>query len=95
MSCQGWTESGFMGPCSVSWLVLAILVFVVLISRKQIGENLGYTYNLIGGFVGVIVPFLIIITIFGTYKWAFLAGLVGSFIGGLFGGSIFGGSEEE
>lgn len=92
MSCRGWEDSGFMGPCSIAWLLFALLVFVVLISRRQIDEFFDMEYNLILGFAGALVPYLLIVTLTGAMKWAFLAGLIGSLVLGIFGGSLFGGA---
>lgn len=92
MTCQGgsWTgATGFAGGCSMSWMVAAILVFVVLISKKQIGENLGVTYNIITAFVGAFLPWLIVTSIFGNFKIALVVGLIGSFAGGFIGGALW------
>lgn len=98
MTCKGtaasWQDMNFLGACSLSWATGAILFFIVALSRRWIGEEMGWDYNFIGGLIGAYLPWLIIITIVGSYKFAFLGGIAGSFIGGFLGGSFFGGSED-
>lgn len=95
MTCGGWEETGFMGPCSMSWMAICFLVFVVLISRKQIGENLGVGYNIFAGFGGAIFPILIIVSIWGTAKWGLLAGIIGSLLAGIGVGQVADTGEGE
>lgn len=89
MTCENFTPTGFMGGCSIAWLAAVVIVFVIMIARKQIQENLGYSFHLIGSIVGGFIPFLVIITIFGSPKWSLLAGILGALIGGLAAGTIW------
>ena len=95
MSCQGFESPGFMGDCSLAWLVIAVLVFLVLIERKQIGETLGLGYNIFAGFGGALLPALIIVTFFGSAKWALLGGIIGSLLGGILVGQVYDTTEGE
>ena len=90
MSCTGF-ETGVMGPCSQAWLIMGLLFLIVIVSRKQIEDFLGWDYNLLGGFIGAFAPYLILVTLFGWIKWGLLAGLVGSFVGGMMIGQVLGG----
>jgi len=92
MTCGGFGSEVF-GGCTIAWLVLAVLVFVALIARRQIIEYTDIPFNIIGAMAGALLPFLIIISFTGNNKWSFLAGLIGTFIGGYAGGLILGESE--
>lgn len=92
LTCGGF-DLGIMGGCSLSWLIFGLLIFVVLISRKQLGENLGFPYNLISGFVGSLVPYILIITFSGSVKWGLVVGIIGSLAGGFIGSQFLGSSE--
>lgn len=93
MNCSGF-DTGVMGSCSLAWLVFGLLLFIVLISNRQL-DNFGLEYNMIGGFAGAIIPYLIIITLFGSFKWGLFIGLIGSLAGGIFGATFFGGTGGE
>ena len=95
MSCKGFSNPGFMGDCSLSWLAIAFLVFLVLIEKKQLGENFGTGYNIFGGFGGALLPAIIIITLFGSAKWALIGGVIGSLLGGVGIGQISDTTEGE
>lgn len=95
MSCQGFENTGLMGNCSLAWLAIAVLILVVLIERKQLGDNLEIGYNIFAGFGGALLPAIIIITFFGSAKWALLGGLIGSLLGGIGVGQIADTSEGE
>jgi len=95
MSCQGFSNPGFMGDCSLAWLAIAVLVFLVLIEKKQIDENLGTGYNIFAGFGGALLPAIIIITFFGSAKWALLGGLIGSLLAGVGIGQVYDTTEGE
>lgn len=94
MSCQGFNSPGFMGDCSLAWLGIAILVFIVLIERKQIGENMGTGYNTLAGFIGALLPTIILISIGLANKWAILVGVLGSLLGGIGVGQYYDSTEE-
>jgi len=95
MSCQGFSNPGFMGDCSLAWLAIAVLVFLVLIEKKQLGENAGTGYNIFAGFGGALLPALIIISFFGSAKWALIGGVIGSLLGGVGIGQIADTTEGE
>ena len=90
MSCGNFT--GF--SCSIAWFIVAILVFLTLIIRRQ-SENFGYGFNVIGGFAGWIIPFLLLITFTGSEKWSLAGGLIGLAVGGFLIGQFFGGGGDE
>jgi len=94
MTCSGFTTE-VLGGCSIAWFSIGIIIFAVLILRKQLNDNIGIDYNLIGGFVGSIVPFLIIVSISGSAKWSLIVGLIGAVIGGVVGGLFLGGGGNS
>ncbi len=95
MTCQGFVNQGFLGDCSISWLILAVLVFVILIVRRQCDDGVlsGINFNFIGACAFGLGACLIVITFFGSPRWAILAGLIGIGIGGYVGGLILGGDN--
>jgi len=99
MICNIMTGTGFdkslAGPWSMAWFAVTALFFVVLISRKWLGEEFGLPYNLWGGFVGAFLPYLLIITLSCSIKFSLLGGLLGSFIGAYLFALWFGSSERE
>lgn len=88
MTCSGFGTE-ILGSCSIAWFAIGVLVFFNMIIRRQL-ENAGMGYNLWGGFVGGLFPFIIIISIWGTVKWSLAAGLVGCVILGLLVGMVLG-----
>jgi len=93
MTCNNFS-AGVLGGCSLAWLAFGLLLFVVLISNRQM-DNLGLEYNMAFGFVGMILPYLIIITFSGSIKYSLLFGLIGSAVGGILGAMFFGGTGGE
>lgn len=75
-------DLGFMGGLSMAWVGMVILFFLVIFSRKWLGEEMGVGFNTIAAFVGGYLPYLIVISITCSYKWALGAGIVGFVIGG-------------
>jgi hypothetical protein len=91
LNCAGWETTGFMtfGPCMKARLGLVFLFFIIALIRKWGGEEMGIGFSFLFALILGIVPYLIIITIFGSMKLAFLIGIVGSLIGGyLMGGFV-------
>jgi len=93
MSCSGWEENSFLGPCSLSWLIAVLLFFIVVFSKRWIGEEAGWNFNTTGAFIGAYLPWFLVITFFGSYKFGLLAGILGVLVGGLLIGQFFGGSD--
>lgn len=96
LSCGGFDTSGFMdfgGACMSSRLGIVLLFFIIAIVRKWGGEEMGFNFNFLFALILGLFPYIIIITIFGSMKIAFLIGLVGMLIGGYGVGMFFGGDE--
>lgn len=99
MTCEGFAP-GFLGGCSMAWFGLAIMVFVVLILRRQCDDGIfaGLGYNFFGAMVGGGVGYLLLTVLTGEARWALLAGVggvaVGGFLLGQFLDSNSGGGES-
>lgn len=87
-------ELGFMGPFGMAWLGMVILFFMIVLTRKWIGEEMGIGFSMIGGLVGAYIPYLIIIAITCSYKWSLGAGIIGFAIGGFLLGQFFDGGGD-
>ena len=92
MTCGGF-DTSFFGGCSMAWLIFGLLLFLVLILRKQITDTLGMDYNQWGGLVCALLPYIIVVSITGNYKWGLGIGLIGALVGGFGAAAMFGGSE--
>lgn len=92
-TCNLMTGAGFdleiMGGFSVAWLAMVLLFFIVVFSRKWLMEA-GMTFNDIGAWAGAYLPYIIIITLTCSAKWALAGGLVGFVVGAFFAGALFG-----
>ena len=96
LTCSGFGDaSGFVGStgCIQGRVGLVLLFFIIAIVRKWGGEEMGLDYNFLFGLILGLLPYMIIITIFGSFKIALVVGLLGGILGGYFGGMLFGGSE--
>jgi len=91
MSCEGFGTE-FMGGCSMAWVGMAMIFFIVVFTRKGV-EMAGMEFNSIGGFAGAYLPYLIIISITGSAKWSMLGAIIGLLVGGLALGYFTGGGE--
>lgn len=97
MSCsgQGWSMS-ILGDCSMAWISFAIVLFLVMIARRQCTDGIlaGTGFNTIGAFVLGLGLNILTISIFGSARWGLLAGVLGVAIGGYVLGMFFGGENE-
>ncbi len=100
LSCSGFgdviekTTLSF-GACAGARLALVGLFFLNALVRKWGGEEAGLEYNFWLGFGGAFLGYLILITLTGMVGLSMIIGIVAMLIGGYFGGSIFGGGEDE
>lgn len=99
LTCQGfsdittgsWVASG---SCLKARLGFIILFFVISFVRRWGGEEVGLNFSFLFGLIGGMLPYLIIIFIFGSFKAAMIIGLIGMLIGGYGGGIFFEGGES-
>ena len=98
MTCSGFSEgAGWVASsgCLKGRIGLIILFFIIAVVRKWGGEEMGIDYNFWLGLLLGIVPYFLIITFTGSFKFAFVIGLLGGIFGGYFGGMLLGGSEGD
>ena len=72
------------------------LFFIIAVVRKWGGEEAGLDFSFLWSLVFGYVAAIVVITIFGSYKFAILAGIIGA-LGGGYGAGFFGfgdGGEE-
>lgn len=99
LNCRGWETEAvgkWLGsaPCIKSRVGFIILFFIIALVRKWGGEKLGIDFSFFMGLLGGILGYFIVITIFGSFKIAFVIGLIAALALGYGGGTIFGGGEE-
>lgn len=83
-------DTSFLGQYGQAWLVVVLLFFIVVFARKWIGEAMNLNFSTVGGFVGAYLPYLIVITLFCSVKFALLAGIAGMVVGAFFLANLFG-----
>ena len=98
-TCKGFPNSGNFfdfGDCMQSRLFIVILFFVVAFIAKWGGEEAGIEFNKILSWVGGILLYIIIVSITGSYKVAFIAGLLAALALGYGAGAFgLGGGESS
>jgi len=96
VTCTGpnWTSSvgSYIGgsECIKAKLGIVLLFFIVAIVRKWGGEEMGMDFNFLFALIFSLIPYFMIVTLFGSFKLALVIGLVGALFGGYGLGLIFG-----
>ena len=94
MTCENlMSGGGFITACSMAWLAIALLFFIVIFLRKGLDLG-GMEFNSMFGFIGCYLPFLIIVSLTGSAKWGLLGGIIGAVALGVGGSYIFGGDSS-
>lgn len=94
MSCSGFTND-IMGGCSMVWISIALLFFIIVFSKKWVAEPTGMEWSNLGAFL-LGYGLLIVLAIFTcSHKWALGGGVAGAYIGGFLGSQIFGGGGSD
>jgi len=92
-TCNIMTGAGFdleiMGGFSMAWLAMVLLFFIVVFAAKWLKEG-GVPFNDLGAWAGAYLPYVIVITLTCSFKWALAAGIVGFVVGAFFMGTILG-----
>ena len=81
----------FFGELGMVWLGMVVLFFIIVLSRKWLGEEMGINFSTIGAFVGGYLSYIIVATITCGFKWAIFSGIVGFIIGAYLIGMFTGG----
>lgn len=89
ISCAGFSEAqtGLVAsaPCMKSRIGLVILFFIIAIARKWVFEAFELPFNFIIGLIGGIITYLIVVSLFGSFKIALVVGLGAGLALGYFG----------
>jgi len=87
----GW-NIGFMGGCSIAWLVLGFLFLLLMAIKRQTDDGVlqGTSFNVLAAGIAGLGAALVLVTLFGQPKWEFLGGIVGIAAGGFGIGLITG-----
>ena len=97
ISCAGFASqgTGFLASlsCIKARLGLVFLFFIIALIRKWGGEEAGIGFSFLFSLLFGISSYLIIVTIFGSFKIAMLVGLALAVVGGYGAGIWFGGEE--
>ena len=54
---------------------------------------MGLNFSFLFGLVGALVPYFLVVTLFGSFKIALIVGLLGGLAGGYLLGAVFGEGE--
>jgi hypothetical protein len=86
-TCNIMTGSGldmsFGGSFSMAWLGMVMLFFIIVFSRKWLGEEFGIPFNIIFAFAASYLAYIVTISMTCSYKFALFLGLVGYAVGGI------------
>ena len=96
MTCSGWTTAaGWVasGDCFKVRIGFIVLFFIFALCRKWGGEEVGIEFSLLFSLVLGLFSYGLIAIIFGSFKFAFLVGLIGGLVGGYGSGLLGFGSE--
>jgi hypothetical protein len=100
LNCKGWETAGdavgwfnIGGACMKARIGLVFLFFLIAIIRKWGGEEIGIEFNFLFALILSFLPYLLIVFLFGSFKFAMIIGLVGALVGGYGAGMFFGGGE--
>jgi hypothetical protein len=88
MTCSGLGNDVF-GGCSMAWIGIVILFFIIAFARRYIGEEAGVPFSFIGALIGGGLGYIVILTITCSYKFALVGGLIGMVLLGFVFSQIF------
>jgi hypothetical protein len=83
-------DTSLLGAFGMAWLGMVMLFFIIALSRKWIGEEMGVSFSFVGGLIGGLLPYFLIVFFTCSYKFGLLGGLIGAAIGSLALGNIIG-----
>lgn len=89
MTCGGLGKEIFSG-CSMAWIGLVIIFFIIAIARKYLGEEAGVPFSFVGALLGGFGGYILIVTLTCSYKLALIGGIVGFVVLGIVLSSLFG-----
>lgn len=90
MTGNGFENAGgFLGAFSMAWLGMVILFFLIALTKKWIGEEMGIPFSALYAYTTGFLAYIIVVSITCGFKWALLVGIIGFILGG-FGTGAFG-----
>ena len=94
MVCNIMTGAGFdvsfLGGFAMAWLGAVVLFFIIVLARKWMGEEMGLPFSTVFSFAIGFFSYIILITIFCSYKIALVVGLIGAALGAYVIGPMLG-----
>lgn len=87
MTCANFGTNIF-GGCSLFWVAMAALFFIIVLSRRWIAEAIGMQWSNYGAFGVGYLALIITGVITCSHKFALAAGIIGVFVGAYFGGFL-------
>ena len=97
LNCRGWEAeaAGWVGsaPCIKARIGLVIMFFILAIIRKWGAEEWGIGFSFWFAILAGLVVYMIVVIIFGSFKFALLFGLLSGLAVG-YGIGMFVGAEE-
>ena len=99
LTCTGgsWVQSGWVasGDCFKIRVGFVILFFIYCVVRKWGGEELGVDFSLLFSLIIGLFSYGVVAILFGSFKLAFIIGLLGGLIGGYGSGWMFGSGGDD
>jgi uncharacterized membrane protein YkgB len=91
MSCSGFSLE-LLGGCSMFWIAMVVLFFVIVLSRKWVAEAINMPWSNFGAFGLGYLAMIVAGVVSCNSKIALGVGIVGCYLGAYFGGAVFGDS---
>ena len=88
MTCGG-LDKAILSGCSMAWIGLVILFFLIAIARKYLGEEAGVPFSFGGAILGGFGTYVLVVTLTCSYKLAIVGGIAGIVVLGIVFSSIF------
>jgi hypothetical protein len=90
LSCNNFGKEIF-GGCSMAYVGLVIIFFIIVFARKYLGEEAGVPFSFPGALLGGFGGYVLVITFTCSYKLALVGGIGGFIVLGIILSGIFGG----
>lgn len=96
LTCSGFPHSAISfigsGGCIKARLGIVLLFFIIALVRKWGGEEIGMSFNALFSWIGGIGIYFVLILLFGSFKIAFIVGLLAALVIGYGIGILIGDS---
>ena len=88
MTCGGFSTE-FFGGCSMAWIGIVILFFIIIFARKYLGEEAGVPFSFPGALLGGFGGYIVILSFSCSYKFALVGGIGGIIVLGIVLSGVF------